>query len=282
MSQPTGTDGRPTDGRPGASRTGDGRFGAATPGLRGGGAGITDLVTASPSGGRRRAITPWRVTALIAALLAAGGSYALGRYVIAPKPPHLVQIAVTAVAVPAGTKLTASDVRVVTVRAAAVPPGFLSPAAAAGDLGLVTRQVLPSGTFLASSMLSRGGGMPGPDQALVGLDLKAGQLPADGLVVGQRVLVVLLPVSAQGVALAPEALISTTVWEIQPPGSSGDVQASVVVPASKATELTSYAARGEVSLVATAAPPPSAPSAKPTPPPRPSHKPGQAKATHNH
>ena len=87
MSNRTGVDGRLRDGRPPEEPSrGGGRFGAATPGIRAERAGISDLVTAT-SGRRRRFITPWRVTALIAALLAAGGSYALGRYVIAPKRP---------------------------------------------------------------------------------------------------------------------------------------------------------------------------------------------------
>jgi hypothetical protein len=189
MSHSTGIDRRP----------GDNRFGAATPGVRAEQAGIGDLVTASARR-RRRVITPWRLTALVAALLVAGGSYALGRYVTAPKVPPTAPVAVTAVALPAGARLTASDIRIVTVQATGLPTGYLSPEAAVGVLGLVTRQALPVGTFIASSMLSPSGGLPGPSQALVGLDLKAGQLPAGGLVIGQRVLVVLLPVSSQGVA----------------------------------------------------------------------------------
>lgn len=247
-----------------------GRFGAATPGVRSEPAEISDLVTA-PARRRRRVITPWRVTALVAALLVAGGTYALGRYVIAPKVPSAVQIAVTATALPAGAKLTAADVRIVTVQAAAVPAGYLSPKAAFGVLGLVTRQALPAGTFIANSMLSASGALPGSSQALVGLDLKAGQLPAGGLVVGQKVLVVLLPVNSQGVPQNPVALINTTVWDSQPPTNSGDVQASVIVPTSVATKLASFAARGEVSLVATAAPPAPAPTPKSSP----SHKPAK-------
>jgi hypothetical protein len=256
MSQTTRADGRAS------------RFGSATPGLRAERTGIDDLVTAPPR--RRRVFTPWRVTAFVLAVLVAGGSYALGRYVIAPKPKPTVQIAVTATALPAGARLTAADIRIVTVQAAAVPAGYLSPKAAFGVLGLVTKETLPAGTFIASSMLSPSGGLPGSSQALVGLDLKAGQLPGGGLTVGQRVLVVLLPVNSQGVALTPIPLINTTVWDLQPPGSAGDVQASVIVPDRLATELTSYAARDEVDLVATNAPP--APSPPPTPKAHGKHK----------
>jgi hypothetical protein len=271
MSQTTGIGGRSGD-----RRSGDGRFGAATPGLRAERAGIGDLVTAPAGGSRRKIITPWRVTALVVAVLVAGGSYALGRYVIAPKPPPAVQIAVTAVPLPAGARLSAADVRVVTVQAAAVPKGYLNPVQAAGVLGEAARQALPAGAFLARFLLSPSGGLPGPAQALVGLDLKAGQLPAGGLAVGQRVLIVLLPANAQGNPLTPVGLISTTVWDISAADATGDIEASVIVPSSMATGLAGYAARGQVSLVATAAAParattPSSPAGK-KPVKRTSHK----------
>jgi hypothetical protein len=265
MSQTTGIDGRPGDGR-----SGSGRFGAATPGARPDRAGIGDLVSTPPGGGRRRLITPWRVTALVVALLVAGGSYAIGRYVIAPKPPHSVQLAMTAVALPAGSTLMAADVRVVTIEAQKAPKGYLGPTAAAAVLGLVTRQAIPAGTLLARAMLTPSGGLPGSSQALVGLNLKAGQLPAGGLAVGQKVLVVLLPVNSQGVAETPIALLNTTVWDVQSANSSGDVEASVIVPSSIATRLSSFASLGEVSLVATAAPP--APSTTTSPKPHASRK----------
>ncbi|HET7017600.1 MAG TPA: SAF domain-containing protein [Streptosporangiaceae bacterium] len=273
MSNRTGADGRLRDGRPPEEPVrGGGRFGAATPGIRAERAGISDLVTAS-SGRRRRFITPWRVTALIAALLAAGGSYALGRYVIAPKPAHTVQIAVIDAALPAGTKLTPDDIRVVTVQAGQVPSGYLGPNAAVSVIGFVLKQPVAAGTFLSRSLLTLRGGLPDASQALVGLDLKVGEIPAGGLAVGQKVLVVLLPVSSQGVPLNPVPLINTTVWDLQPPGNGGDVEASVIVPTSVATKLASYAARSQVSLVATSAPPP--PATTPSPKPSSSHKPAK-------
>jgi hypothetical protein len=252
MSHMTGTDGR----------SGSGRFGAATPGLRAERASIGDLVTAPKSSGRRRLITPWRVTALVVALLVAGGAYALGRYVIAPKPVPSVTLDVTTVALPAGARLTAGDLRAVTVQRSSAPKGALTPAGAASTIGLVARNAIPGGTFLASSLFSPAGGIPDATQALVGLALKAGQLPAGGLAVGQRVLVVLLPVTSSGVAERPVQLINTTVWDLQPPDSSGDQEVTVIVPSSMAANLSSFASRGEVSLVATSAPP--APSTRPS------------------
>ena len=268
MSHQAGVEGRPREARATDQPSSGGRFGAATPGIRSERASIDDLVTNSGRR-RRRFITPWRVTALIAALLVAGGSYALGRYVIAPKPPRTVQIAVIVDALPAGAKLAFNEVGVITVRAGQVPSGFLGPSAVPSVIGSVLRQPVVPGTFLSRSLLTESGGLPNSSEALVGLDLKAGQVPAGGLAVGQKVLVVLLPVSSQGVPENPIPMINTTVWDLQPPGNGGDTEASVIVPSKDATTLAAYAARGQVSLVATAAPPP-----QPTPkPPPPSHKP---------
>ncbi len=256
MSQTTGISGR--------SR--DGRFGAATPGLPAERPSIDDLVAAQNRGsGRRRLVTPWRVTALVAAILLAGGAYALGRYVFAPTPPRTVNLLMTSVPLPAGARVGAADLRVVTVNGAKVPAGLLSPSAASSVIGLVVRNAVPEGTFLARSMLSPVGGVPDASQAIVGLALKPGQLPAGGLAVGQKVLVVLLPVNSQGVPLNPISLINTTVWDLQPPDAGGDQEAAVIVPSSMASRLSSFAARGEVSLVATSAPP--APSTTPSPKP---------------
>ncbi|HET9897342.1 MAG TPA: SAF domain-containing protein [Streptosporangiaceae bacterium] len=256
MSQTTGVSGRSPDGR----------FGAATPGLRAERPSIDDLVAAQNRGaGRRRYTSPRRLTALAVAILVAGGAYALGRYVIAPRPPHTIRLVVTAVPLPAGAKVSAADLRVVTVDGAKAPAGLLSPSAAAGVIGLVARNAVPAGTFLSRSMLSPAGGVPDASQAIVGLALKPGQLPAGGLAVGQKVLVVLLPVNSQGVPLSPISLINTTVWDLQPPDAGGNQDAAVIVPSSMASKLSSYAARGEVSLVATSAPP--APSTTPSPKP---------------
>ena len=174
-----------------------------------------------------------------------------------------MQLAVIDAALPAGTKLTPDDIRVVTVQAGQVPSGYLGPDAAVSVIGFVLKQPVAAGTFLSRSLLTLRGALPSASEALVGLDLKAGQLPAGGLAVGQKVLVVLLPVTSQGVPLTPIPLISTAVWDLQPPGNGGDTEASVIVPTSVAAKLSAYAARSQVSLVATAAPPPPPPTQKP-------------------
>jgi hypothetical protein len=162
----------------------------------------------------------------------------------------MVSLVVTGTALPQGASLSGADLRVVAVPAGAAPPGALSPAAAEASAGLVVSQPVPAGAFLTNSELVPSGAVPGPDQAQVGLALKPGQVPAEGLTVGQRVLIVLLPQNAAGVPLSPYAVTTATIWSTSGPDSSGSVTATVVVPRSIATSLAGYASRGEVAVVA--------------------------------
>jgi hypothetical protein len=116
----------------------------------------------------------------------------------------------------------------------------------------VTATALPRGTFLRQSLLADKGAVPGPAQALVGLALKPGQLPAGSLADGERVLVVALPETSSGTALTPVSVASTTVWDVQAAASSGTTDVTVVVPAKIAVPLAQYAAQQEVALVAAA------------------------------
>jgi hypothetical protein len=227
------------------------RFGTATPGAKAEQPSLTDLLAVPPS--PRRLLTWRRILVAVLALALAGGGYAAGRFTAPNASAQLSAVTVTRVALPAGGRLTSSDLRIVTVdQDASIPEGALGPAAAARLIGLVTPMALPAGTFLTRSQFTRSGAVPGPAQALVGLALHPGQLPLGGLAVGQQVLVVLLPVDAQGQALYPVSLTTTSVWDVQGASSSGTTAVSVVVPAGMATRLASYAARGEVALIAVA------------------------------
>jgi len=228
-----------------------GRFGAATPGARTERARIDELVA---MGGprpaatrRRRSITPWRVAALIAAIIVAGGTYALGRYVVAPKPPPVVNVAVTTTGLPEGKKLTGDDYGVVTLRRSSVPTGALSPQEVANLSDRIAKFSIPRGTFLTPDLLSGATTKPDSNQALVGLALKPGQMPAGGLTVGQQVLVILIPDSAQG---NPVVLRDVTIYGLLPPDTSGGEQVTILVRRDRASALANYAAHGQVSLVA--------------------------------
>jgi hypothetical protein len=248
MSHPSGIDGRS-----------GGRFGAATPGARPERARIDDLVAMGGSRPaatrRRRVITPWRMAALIAAIIVAGGTYALGRYVIAPKPPKEVHLAVTTASVAEGDRFTSADFHIVTLRRSSVPSGALSPEQATTMNGHIAKAPIPRGTILTAGMLSGSTMRPASNQALVGLALKPGQMPAGGLAVGQKGTLLLLQVSSQGLSLGSIRVREATVWEVLPPDASGAEEVTVLVPFDRATTIASYAARGQVSMFITSASP---------------------------
>jgi hypothetical protein len=226
-----------------------GRFGAAAPGARLEPPSLDPVFGAAPA--TRRLPTWRRMLVAAAVLIAAGGGYAAGHFT-APRPPGSRFLLVTSVPLPAGARLTSADLSVVTVRTGdRPPPGALGSALAGTVTGLVTRIAVPRGTFLSRSLLARSGAVPGPGQALVGLALKPGQVPAGGLADGQQVLIVLLPANSSGVPLEPVPLIRSSVWDES--SSLGTTQATVVVPADRAVRLAGYAAAGQVALVQTAA-----------------------------
>lgn len=234
-------------------RRDSGRFGAAAPGARPEPPSLDPVFGAAPA--TRRRFTWRRVLTAGAVLIAAGGGYAAGHFT-APTPPRSQSLLVTSVPLPAGARLTSADLSVVTVQTGdRPPPGALSAAMAGAVTGLVTSTAVPQGTFLSRSLLAGSGAVPGPGQALVGLALKPGQVPAGGLADGQQVLIVLLPVNSSGVPLAPVPLVRSTVWDDQQSGSLGTTQATVVVPAGQAVRLAGYAAQGQVALVQMAAAP---------------------------
>lgn len=223
-----------------------GRFGAATPGARRDRASLEELLAPQPV--RRR--PTWRqLVAIVVVLAAAGGGYAAGHLLGPSGPPPMVRLVLTGAALPQGASLSQADLRVVTVPATAAPPGALSPSAVSAASGMVTSEALPADAFVTRSELTTRGALPSSSQAEVGLDLKPGEMPAGGLTAGEHVMVVALRQTPQGAAETPLSLLSTTVWSVSGPDSSGGVQATVLVPRSLATTLAGYAASGEVALV---------------------------------
>jgi hypothetical protein len=249
-----------------------GRFGSATPGAKPPPPTLESLLTVpEPKGWLRRRRRAWIVLAIGLVAVAAIGVVA-GHYTWRTPPPKTSELAVTTTALAAGTRLAAADLRVVTVSGTARPPaGAVRAARADGLIGLVTSRSVPAGAFLQRSWLTPSGALPGPGQAVVGLALKPGQLPAGGLVPGQQVLIVLLRASAQGSAVIPQPLAFTSVWSVSAPDTSGDVEASVLVAGRQAATLAAFAAQQDVVLVSTgppaAAPPTPSPAVPSTPPP---------------
>jgi len=229
-----------------------GRFGAATPGRRPSPPSLEALLSApEPPAGRRRWTRP-RLLAAAGVVVVAAAAFAAGHFTVG-QPARPTELMVTDAALPAGTRLTQADLRAVPVQVGASrPAGAMTPAAASGMIGLVMKQAVPAGTFLERSLLTSAGAIPNAAQALVGVALKPGQVPAGGLSAGQQVLVVMLRASSGGTVLRPQPLVITSVWNTRGPDSSGTTLATVVVPAHDAALLSGYAAQGDVTLVATA------------------------------
>jgi hypothetical protein len=244
-----------------------GRFGSATPGAKPPPPTLESLLTVPErKSWRQRGRRAWLLVVLSLAVVAAGG-YVAGHFTWHTPPPPTSSLVVTSTALAQGTRLTAADLRVVTVRDSTRPPaGAVSLRRADGLIGLVTSRAVPAGAFLQRSWLTPSGALPGPGQAVVGLALKPGQIPSSGLVPGQQVLIVLLRPNAQGSALVPQPLAFTSVWNVGAPDTSGIVEVSVLVAGQQAATLAGFAAQQDVVLVTTG--PPSAaapaPSAAPT------------------
>jgi hypothetical protein len=226
-----------------------GRFGAASPGLRPERHSLEDLLTARQPPPTRRRRKVLVIVCIVAALAAGGGGYLVGR-LTQPSPPALTQILVTDTALPQGARISAADLLVITVRRGiSTPPGSLGPAAEPSLLGQATTTALPSETIVTRSLLAPAASVPLAANALVGLALKPGQMPAGGLTAGEQVLIVLVPSSN-----APAfPLVGSTVWDVQGSAAAGLITATVIVPATIATRLAGYATRGEVALVVTSA-----------------------------
>jgi hypothetical protein len=90
------------------------------------------------------------------------------------------------------------------------------------------------------------------DSAVVGVAVKPGQLPADGLQAGDSVMVVVIsPTSATSSSAGPPAVLAASapvVGAVDLPAASGDV-VSVAVPKAQAAQLASASSAGLVALV---------------------------------
>jgi hypothetical protein len=166
--------------------------------------------------------------------------------------PSMSSVLATRTAVPAGGTVTKANVRVLRVRSS--KEERVADAVGAAELtkvdGWVARQAIPSGSILLHSELSPTGGAPAAGQALIGLGLKPGQLPSQGLSVGDRVGIVDVPSATgqQGPPPAPVPVVAAPVWSIST-DQSGDTEVTVLVPSSLSTALAGAAARGELAVI---------------------------------
>jgi hypothetical protein len=186
----------------------------------------------------------------VTAVLVVG--FALAGVVLVVRAGRTVAVLAVARAVPAGQRLAAADLT--TARVGGTGFAAISAADRGSVVGQTAAAPLAAGQLLVRQMLT-GEPLPGPGMASVGLSLRAGQLPGDGLAPGDRVRAVAVsgrstggsdPVSARPLPLATEA----TVFSVGPdPGAAGGTVVTVLVPAGQADLLAVYGSAGQVGLV---------------------------------
>lgn len=207
----------------------------------------------APAASRRRP-----ALAILAVLLVVVG--ALGTASAVSSAGHRAPVLVLARDVPEGAILTAGDLTTVDVAAsglASIPAG-----AAASVVGQRAAVPLLAGSVLTRSALTSGPALL-PGQDVVGLSLRAGQLPAEGLSVGDHVSVVLTAAAGQSTAaagsadgaaspgsvLVPDAVVYATSAPGAASGSSAAEDVSLVVPTTLAGPLAAAGVAGQVALV---------------------------------
>jgi SAF domain len=173
---------------------------------------------------------------------AAVGTYLYGR--AGAKTPVVVVVA----DVPAGHVIHRGDVSAVAVAGAVT-------AIAANHLDSVVGQTaavrLLPGMLLQRSMVAQGAGLPA-DVAQVGVAVRPGQVPADGLIPGDTVEVVGLPATGTvAAASAPQVLVGQArVFACRDnPSQAGGTLLTLLVPMAQATRVAAAAATGQVVLI---------------------------------
>ena len=154
--------------------------------------------------------------------------------------------------VPAGHTIERADVSTVEVSGAVT-------AIAASHLDSVIGQTaavpMQRNMLLQRSMVSAPGSLS-RDQAEVGVAVKGGQIPADGLTPGDRVSVLQLPsLSTTGsIGTAPVLVESATVYASRPdPSQAGGDLLTLIVPTSSAAAVAAASGAGRGALVKVAA-----------------------------
>jgi hypothetical protein len=189
----------------------------------------------------------------VAAAAVLVAAFALAGLLLVRHAARAVEVLVVVRPVPAEQRLVAADLGTVRVRG----EGFKAvPAAGLGSVvGKAATGRLVAGQLLLREMLSDQP-VPAPGAAAVGLSLRPGQLPGDGLEPGDRVRVLAVPArqdaAAGGVSLVrPDVLAeAAAVFAVRAdPVAAGNTVVTVLVPAGQADVLSAFGSAGQVSLV---------------------------------
>jgi len=203
---------------------------------------------APSTGGRRKTPIKWSGLALCVLLAVVG---ALIVVVAVARAGDRVSVLVVSKDVPAGERLTASDVQVASI---AKDPAVatLDSSERASVVGKRVAVDLRKGSLLSDAQLTPGGGL-GDDQQLVGVEVKRGQAPRNALKPGDRVLAVTIPAQGEDVssgetAKGPES-VEAQVVSVGPPDASGAMTVNVAVDPSEGPGVAAKAAAKQLALV---------------------------------
>jgi hypothetical protein len=220
----------------------------------------TDGLRLEPARRRRRPLLAIGSLVLVAASVA-GFTSAYQR------AGHQVSVLAIAQPVSQGAVLSSSDLTVVRI---SVSSGLsvVPSSAAANVIGRRVSLPLAPGTLLATTELSAGSSPP-PGQAIVGVALKPGQFPAEGVAPGDVVDIVMTgspdssdtaapvtyggqassgPVSGPGTILAPDSLV-TDVNEPSQSSGSETLIVSLLIPRAFAPIVANASAASQAAVV---------------------------------
>ncbi len=209
-----------------------------TPTLNGSGrVGSGPAGTALPTRQRRTGMV-----ALLVALMVGLGAVGASLYASAGSKVAVVLVIRT---VPAGQIIQRSDLTTVPVSGPVVAFGANRLSGLVGQRAAVTLQ---PNMFLQRSMVTSGDTLTA-GQAEVGVAVRSGQIPADGLTPGDVVQVVQLP-TKEGTGTAQILVARAVVFSGRPdPAVSGGTLLTVIVPASASTAVAAASSAGQVALV---------------------------------
>ena len=207
----------------------------------------TAVRTSRLNPGRRRRPAVWVAGV---ALIAVGAAVATSAALSAGTKHDVLALARS---VPAGRLLTAADVR--TVRVAADSSVATVPAADEPSVvGQRTAVDLLANSLLTNSALG-GAAVPARGQALLGVALKPGQLPARSLSRGDQAELIPTPTNVTSTSSASTSTASAvspvpvTVDAEGAVGSDGTTVVDLVLPADAAPKVAAQAAAGQLVLV---------------------------------
>jgi hypothetical protein len=179
------------------------------------------------------------------------GLAALGAYFYS-KAGQKTPVVMVVKDVPAGHAISRDDLSTVNVAGGVTAVAGSHIDSVVGEVATV--ELLPN-TLLQRSMVTSGSTLPS-SSAMVGVELKPGQLPASGLSAGAHVQVLQLPnktVTAPAASGSQNATVladSATVYTTTPdPSQTGGTLATLIVPKADAAAIAAASSAGLVALI---------------------------------